>query len=245
MRTHQSRSCPHNPRLVHPWWPGTPGPSPRPWVSAWRQFYFVSRSAAGLTACTRLSGVPVGCNRRVIGAARAVRRCPSRPRESVADGCLVCGRLTGTEGETGTILELRPCGFGGMISGGPSALQLQLWATTRVCDFCGDGTGHFRYECRVCGLALCWPHSRGHVAQCEAVVEACTDNAPWIYAPPGNSCLHCGFAPPNQGRTCPLGQCLTCGACVCAGHRRKHDKMCSPEIVLKPMQVDWHARARS
>ena len=86
VRTHQSRSCPHNPRLVHPWWPGTPGPSPRPWVSAWRQFYFVSRSAAGLTACTRLSGVPVGCNRRVIGAARAVRRCPSRPRESVADG---------------------------------------------------------------------------------------------------------------------------------------------------------------
>ena len=92
VRTHQSRSCPHNPRLVHPWWPGTPGPSPRPWVSAWRQFYFVSRSAAGLTACTRLSGVPVGCSRRVIGAARAVRRCPSRPRESVADGCLVCGR---------------------------------------------------------------------------------------------------------------------------------------------------------
>ena len=36
-----------------------------------------------------------------------------------------------------------------------------------------------------------------------------------------------------------LAQCLTCGACVCAGHRRKHDKMCSPEIVLNPMQIDW------
>ena len=135
-------------------------------------------------------------------------------------------------------------GEGGDLTEAPNAAQLQLWATWRACNFCGIRNVPWNYECRACGLAMCWPHSRGHAETCEAVTETGTrldpqtgstleaERGPWIYAPPGRSCLHCGFSPPNQGKACPLGQCLTCGASVCARHRKKHDKTCYPELAI-------------
>ena len=54
----------------------------------------------------------------------------------------------------------------------PAAAATPLWATARPCDVCGHRAlngAPLQFNCNVCGLNMCFPHTQVHA--CEAIVE--------------------------------------------------------------------------
>mgnify|MGYP001316069411 FL=1 len=67
------------------------------------------------------------------------------------------------------------------------ATRAPLWATARPCDICGwcaANDAPLQFNCNVCGLNMCFPHTREHT--CEAIVE-CEERVQIV------SALECGW----------------------------------------------------